>query len=332
MNLTRQPARRRLACALAAATLGLIALPGARAEAPYPSRPVTLVVPFSAGGATDTVGRILAKAMGERLGQSVVVDNKPGAGTELGAAAVARAQPDGHTLLISSNSTFVVNPALKPRLQYSPEASFDAVGFVGAAPLVILAQPGFAASSVKDLVAMARSKPGKLSYASFGAGTTSHLAGEMFKVMAGADIVHVPYKGSAPAMADLLGGQVELSIDTVVAALPMLKSGKVKVLATTSPRRTTLLPQVPTVAEAGYPGYEMTPWLAIVGPRGLSPAVQQKLSSTLAAVVADPAIKAQLEQAGIDVKFEPPAAYAQHLARELPLVRAYVRKAQITLD
>ncbi|NDY92511.1 tripartite tricarboxylate transporter substrate binding protein [Ideonella livida] len=324
-----------LAPLAALATLGA-GLPAAAATTPtadaYPSRPITLVVPFTAGGATDTVGRIVAKALGDRLGQTVVVDNRPGAGTEVGAAAVARAPADGYTLLISSNSTFTVNPALKPRLQYSAEKSFEAVGMVGSSPLAVMALPSFPANSMGELLGQAKAKPGSLTYASFGTGTTAHLAGEMLKVMAGVDMIHVPYKGSAPAMADLLGGQVNLSVDTLVAALPMLRAGKVKVLATTGARRAQYLPQVPTVAESGMPQFEMVSWLAIVAPKGLPAPVSRTLSITLAAALSDSAVQTALKDAGLEVGFQPAAAYDARLARELPLLRAYVAKARITME
>jgi len=304
----------------------------ARASEAFPAKPVTLVVPFAPGGATDSIARILAKGMGERLKRPVVIDNKPGAGTELGAAAVARSPADGYTLLISSNSTFTVNPALKAKLQYSPDKSFEAIGMLGSSPLALLAQPGFPASGVRELVALSKARPGSVTYASFGAGTTSHLAGEMLKSAAGIDLVHVPYKGSAPAMADLLGGQVQLSVDTVIATLPMLRSGKVKVLATTGPKRSALLPDVPTVAEAGYPQYEMISWIVIVAPRGLPEPVRTRLASTLAETLADPAIRKQLEEAGLEVNHEAPAAFDARLARELPLLRAFVARTRITLE
>jgi tripartite-type tricarboxylate transporter receptor subunit TctC len=245
---------------------------------------------------------------------------------------VARSPADGYTLLISSNSTFTVNPALKAQLQYSPDKSFEAIGMVGSSPLALLAKPAFAASSIKELVAQAKAKPAQLSYASFGAGTTSHLAGEMFKYMAGVELLHVPYRGSAPAMADLLGGQVNLSVDTLVAALPMQRAGKIKVLATTGARRAQQMPQVPTVAESGWPQYEMVSWIAIVAPRGLPAPTRSRLSTALATVVAEPSVKSSLEQAGMEVGFQPASAYDARLAKELPLLRAFVSKAHITLD
>jgi len=314
--------------AFVAAWLATASLIAAAAPA-YPDKPVTLVVPYPPGGATDTLGRILARGLGERLGQSVVIDNRAGAGTVIGATAVARAAADGYTLLISSNTTFTVNPALRERLSYDPQQSFEAIGVVGTAPLVILANKALPVQNVKELVALARSKPGQISYGSFGNGTTSHLAGEMLKLITGIDLLHVPYKGSAPAMTDLIGGQVQLTIDTNVAALPMLQAGKVNALAVTTSKRSPSMPDVPTVAEAGYPDYEMVPWIAIVAPRGLPVPVREALTKALADTVADAGIRAELKKTGLDVAYEPASAYGRRVAKELPLLRAYVHKANI---
>jgi tripartite-type tricarboxylate transporter receptor subunit TctC len=313
----------------AAAALGA---PLGATAAGFPSKPVTLVVPYPAGGSLDTVARILAKALGAKLGQAVVVDNKAGAGTTIGVGAAAQAAPDGHTLLISSNTSFTINPALKSKLSYDPIKSFDAIGLIGGSPLVMLAHPSVPARSVKEVVALAKSKPGKLTYASFGAGTTAHFAGEMFKVMAGADIVHVPYKGSAPAMQDLIGGQVDLSFDINVAAKPHIEAGKVRAIAVTSRQRTPSLVGVPTFAESGLPDYEMVPWLAMLAPRGLPGDVRQVLVKALADALADPATKAELTKVGVDVEYGAPTAYEPRVAKELPLIRAYVHKAGIVVD
>ncbi|KQU75597.1 MULTISPECIES: tripartite tricarboxylate transporter substrate binding protein [unclassified Rhizobacter] len=311
----------------------LAALGGSPAlAAGFPEKPLTLVVPFPPGGATDTMARIISKGMAQRLAQTVIVDNKAGAGTTIGAGAVAQAPADGYTLLISSNTTFTVNPALKAKLPYDAQKSFESIGLIGTSPLVLLANPSLPAHGVKELVALAKAQPGKLAYASFGNGTTAHLAGEMFKLVAGVDILHVPYKGSSPAMTDLIGGQVQLSFDTNVAALPMLRAGHVKALAVTSARRSPSLPQVPTIAEAGYPGFEMLPWITIVAPRGLPPAVQKTLGKALADTLADAAIRADLEKAGVDVSYEPGSFYDARVAKELPLLRAYVHKANIPLE
>ena len=317
----------RLGLPLAAAFTG-----AAAAAAGFPEKPITLVVPYPPGGATDTVARVVAKGMGQRLAQTVIVDNKAGAGTVIGAGAVAQAAPDGYTLLISSNTTFTVNPALRSKLPYDAQKSFESIGLIGTSPLVLLANPSLPAGSVKELVALAKARPGKLTYGSFGNGTTSHLAGEMFKLVTGADILHVPYKGSAPAMTDLIGGQVQLTFDTSVAALPMLQSGKVKAIAVTSAKGSPSLPKVPTVAEAGYPDFEMVPWITIVAPRGLPPAVQKTLGKALADTLADTATRSDLEKAGVDVAYEPGSFYDARVAKELPLLRAYVHKANIPFE
>ena len=312
------------------ATAALACAQGALAA--FPDKPVTLVVPYPPGGATDTVARIMAKGMAPHLKQPVIVENKAGAGTVIGAGAVAQSAADGYTLLISSNTTFTINPGLKSRLPYDPLKSFEAIGILGTSPLVLLAHPSVQANTVAELVALARSQPGKMSYGSFGNGTTSHFAGEMFKVQTGTQITHVPYKGSAPAMQDLIGGQVQLTFDTNVAAIPMLQAGRVKAIAVTSLKPSPSLPKVPSIAESGYPGFEMVPWITIVAPRGLPPAVQAALNKAFVSALADPATQGDLTKAGVDVAYEPPTAYDTRVTRELPLIRAYVHKAGLTPD
>jgi len=314
------------------ATMLTALLASASAMAAYPDKPLTLVVPYPPGGATDTVGRILAKGLTRELHQNVIIDNKAGAGTAIGAGAVAQAAPDGYTLLISSNTTFTINPALKLKLPYDAQKSFEGIGVIGTSPLVLLANNALPASTVKDVVALAQKKPGTLAYGSFGNGTSSHFAGEMFKVMTGSDILHVPYKGSSPAMTDLIGGQVQLTFDTNVAALPMLQAGKVKAIAVTSAKRSPSMPSVPTVAESGYPGYEMVPWIVVVAPRGLPDAARKTLDKALADVLADAAIRAELQKVGVDVAHEPGSAYDTRVAKELPLMRAYVHKAKLPVE
>jgi len=318
---------------ISAFTMGALStVTGAMAQAAYPSKPISLVVPYPPGGATDIIGRIMAQAMSKSLGQPVVVENKAGAGTVIGAAEVAQAQADGYTLLISSNTTFTVNPAIKAKLPYDPAKHFESVAGIGSSPLVLLANPNVPVKTVKELVAAANQPNAKFAFGSFGSGTTSHLAGEMFKYMAGVDILHVPYKGSAPAMTDLIGGQIQFTFDTNVAALPMLRAGKVKAIAVTSAQRSSTLPNVPTIAESGYPGYEMVPWIVIVAPRGLPKAVSQKLTSSIQDILKDPNSKRDLERAGLEVAFEEPQSYDKRVATELPLLRAYVHRAKITAD
>ncbi len=302
------------------------------AQAAYPDKPITLVVPYPPGGATDIIARKLAGPLGQRLGQTVIVENKAGAGTAIGATAVARSTPDGYTLLISSNTTFTVNPALKKTLPYDPQQDFESIGLIGSSPLVLIAHPGVAANNVKELLELAKRTPQGLSFGSFGVGTSAHLAGEMFKVMTGANLVHVAYRGSAPAMTDLIGGQIPLSFDTTVAAQPQIAAGKVKAIAVTTRLRSAQMPQVPTVAEAGFPDYEMVPWITVVARRGLPADVRTKLTQALKDSVNDAAVKADLQKTGVDVLHQPGAEYDTRVAKELPLLRAYVHRANIPVE
>jgi len=302
------------------------------AHAAWPEKPLTLVVPYPPGGATDTIARLLAGPLGKRLGQSVIVENKAGAGTAIGAQAVARANADGYTLLISSNTTFTVNPALKSKLPYDPQKDFESIGLIGTSPLVLLAHPKGPATTVQEVIALSKKSPNGLNFGSFGVGTTAHLAGEMFKVMTGANLVHVAYRGSAPAMTDLIGGQIPLSFDTSVAARPQMAAGKVKAIAVTTAKRSPQMPQVPTVAELGFSGYEMVPWITIVTRRGMSNEARAKLEKALKETVLDPATRGELERKGLDVAYQPGKVYDTRVAQELPLLRAYVHRANIPVQ
>ena len=317
---------------LSVGTFFVVALMGASSHAAFPEKPITLVVPYPAGGATDTIARKLQEPLSKILGQVVLIDNKPGAGTAIGAALVAKSPADGYTLLISSNTTFTVNPALKDNLQYDPYKSFEGIGVVGTSPLVLLANPKLAANTVQELVALAKKEPGKLSIGSFGNGTTSHLAAEMFKIMAGVDIIHVPYKGSAPAMTDLIGGQIPLTFDTNVAAMPVIASGKVKALGIASKTPSPQMPTIPAIAQSGYPDFEMVPWVVIVAPRGLTAEVQRKLSAALQTAINDPVVRDELIKVGLDVEFEPGSSYDTRVAKELPLLKTYVKQANIPAE
>lgn len=302
------------------------------AQAAFPEKAITLIVPYPPGGATDILARKLAGPLGQRLGQTVIVENKAGAGTAIGATAVAKSAPDGYTLLISSNTTFTVNAALKKNLPYDPQKDFESIGLIGSSPLVLLAHPKVPANNVKELLALAKGEPKGLNFGSFGVGTSAHLAGEMFKVMTGANMVHVAYRGSAPAMTDLIGGQIPLSFDTSVAAMPQMATGKVKAIAVTTRQRSPQMPQVPTVAEAGFPDYEMVPWIGFVGRRGMPAEVSGKLSKALKDSLNDPVVKAELQKVGLDVLFQPGSVYDNKVAQELPLLRAYVHRANIPVE
>jgi len=298
----------------------------------FPSKPIQLVIPFPPGGATDVIGRLVGKKLGDKLGQTVVIDNRPGAGTIVGAGYVAKAAPDGYTLLASSGTTFTVNPAIHAKLPYDPVKSFEPIGFTGRTGLIVLANKDQPVSNLKQLVAAAKAQPGKLTYGSFGTGTTAQFAGEMLFNLAGVKLLHVPYKGSAPAMTDLIGGQIPFTVDTVAAAIPQVKAGKVKAIAVTTAKRSTLLPDVPTAAEAGVPGIDADTWLALVAPRGLPADVKHKLEKALAEVMADPDTRKQLTQAGFEPIDGNGAAVAAQINKELPLMRATAQRASITAD
>ena len=314
---------------LTAATLGTAP---SFAQDVYPSRPITLVIPFPPGGSSDVVGRLVGKRLSELLGQSVVIDNRPGAGTVVGAGYVAKAAADGYTLLLSSGSTFTVNPAIRQNLPYDPIKSYEPIGIVARIPLILLANKNVPVNNVKEFVDAVKASPGKYAYASFGAGTTSQFTGEIMLQAVDAKILHVPYKGSAPAMTDLMGGQVPFSVDTVTAAIPQIKSGKIKAIAVTTAKRSSQLPDVPTFAEAGYKDIDADTWIMVVAPKGIPAPVHAKLEKALAAVVADPEVRKSLLAQGAEPTYANAAASAAQIERELPLMRAIARRANIQAE
>jgi tripartite-type tricarboxylate transporter receptor subunit TctC len=304
----------------------------AAAEAGFPARPITLVIPFPPGGATDVNGRIIGQRLAKELGQPVVIENRAGAGTIIGASYVSKAAPDGYTLLVSSGTTFTVNPAIRANLPYDPVKSFEPIGIAGRIALILLANSEVPVQTVKQFVDYVKASPGKYSYASFGTGTTAHFAGETILHAAGLKMTHVPYKGSAPAMTDLMGGQVAFSVDTVGAAIPQLKSGKIKAIAVTTARRSSLLPDVPTLAESGYPDIDMDSWLTLAAPRGLPADAKARLEKALAATMADPDTRAKLSAQGLEPAYGNAAAASALISKELPLMRAVAARANITAD
>jgi tripartite-type tricarboxylate transporter receptor subunit TctC len=298
----------------------------------YPTKPITLVVPFPPGGATDTIGRQIGKTLGDRLGQTVIIENKPGAGTMVGAGAVARSAPDGYTLLISSGTTFTVNPAIYPKVPYDTVKSFEPIGLIGRSPMVILANADVPINNFKELVAAAKAAPDKYAYGSYGNGTTAHFAGEMIQQAAGIKLRHLPYKGSAPAMNDLMGGHIPFTVDTLTAALPQLKSGKVKAIAVTTAQRSPMAPDIPSVAESGYPGVNADTWIAIVSPRGLPPAVRTRLVKALADSVASEETRSKLSAIGTEPAYGTPDELAKLIATEMPVMKEIAQRASIKLD
>ncbi|MBO9644270.1 MAG: tripartite tricarboxylate transporter substrate binding protein [Pseudacidovorax sp.] len=323
--------RRAAVCGLLALAATAGALP-AMAQPDYPSRPITLVIPFPPGGSADVIGRLMGQRISTALGQPVVVDNRPGAGTAIAAGYVAKAPADGYTLLLGSPSTFTANPAIRSNLPYDPVKSYDPIAIVARIPLVLLANKDVPINTVKEFVAAAKASPEKYSYASFGAGTTSHFAGEIILGAVGAKMLHVPYKGSAPAMTDLIGGQVPFSVDTVTAAIPQLKGGKVKAIAVTTAKRSSQLPNVPTFAEAGYPDINVDTWIMLVAPKGTPAPVRERLEKAIEQIVASPDAKAALAAQGAEPAFAGQAASAKQIENELPLMRAVALRANIKAD
>ena len=292
------------ACALAAAIPATI--PTAWAQA-WPARPVNLIVPFPAGGTTDVLARALGQELSKSLGQPVVVENRPGAGTVVAGALVAKAPPDGYTLLLGASTTLTLNPAIRNPLPYDPLRSFTPLGLVADMGLVLVAHNETPARTLPELVALAKADPDKLSYGSFGTGSSVHFGGEMLKTATGMRMVHVPFNGSSPSLTALMGGQVQVAVDTVVATTPLIKAGKIRPIAALGPQRLALLPQVPTVAESGYPGFAMDTWFAFLAPAGLPAPVQKKLEKALADAMAEPAMKKKLVDIGLSPAWGPAA-------------------------
>jgi tripartite-type tricarboxylate transporter receptor subunit TctC len=287
---------------------------GARAQSAYPNRPVQLIVPFPAGGVTDLLARIVAVRLGAELGQTLVVENKPGASGVLGSGIAAKAAPDGYTLLMGNISTLAVNAATFAQLPYDPSASFTPVGMVAIQPLMIAVHPDVPARNLGELIALAKAKPGTLNYGT--AGSSIQLAVELFDSMLGIRMIHVPYKGSAPAITDLIGGQVQVLFDPISTLYPQAASGKVRALAVTTRERSPAAPQVPTVIESGVAGYDVSSWQGIVAPQGTPPEVIERLNTALAKVLALPEIKEQFAKNGATPSASTPPAFAEFIKTE----------------
>ncbi|QYJ21836.1 tripartite tricarboxylate transporter substrate binding protein [Achromobacter sp. ES-001] len=296
----------------------------------YPSKPITLVVPFPPGGSTDVIGRLFAAKLGARLGQTVVIENKPGANTSIGAVAVARAAPDGYTLMITGAPTFTLNSLLYSNLNYDPVKSYEYVAVAGSTPFVILTNPQTGIGTVADITS--KSAAQALSFGSFGNGSTPHIAGESLAQRTGAKLLHVPYRGSAPAMTDLIGNQIPLSIDTLVASLPQIKAGKARAVALTGSARSKLVPEVPTVAESGVSGYDFETWFGVVMPKGTPAPIVNRMSKEIQAVMAEPDTRAKLQELGFDATYQDPAAFRAKVDSELARNVAVIKAAGIKPD
>ena len=315
-----------VALGLAAALFGTPA-----AAQTYPAKPVRIVVPFAAGGPADVYARFMAQRLQDALGQPFVVDNRPGAGSVIGTDAVAKAAPDGYTLLLMSNA-HTVNESLIPNKPFQLMRDFVAIAPINYSDLVLVANPAVPAASLKELIAQAKARPGKINYASSGPGTPYHMAGELFKSMAGVYLVHIPYRGSSGARTDVIGGQVDVMFDAVTTMAEQVKSGRVKALATTGKTRSDVLPDVPTLNEAGVPGYEATIWLGLMAPRGTPKAVVDKLNDAVTKIVGQPEVKQAWAKQGAVPLLMSPDVFDKYARDDITKWARVIKTANIKVD
>lgn len=321
--------RRVIACAMAWSAAGMASASAARAAA-WPDKPVKMIIPFAAGGATDLLGRSLAVELGKFWGQPVVVDNRPGAGGTLGADVVAKSAPDGYSLLLASGSMFTVNPFLYPRLSYTVD-SFDMLAKVASGPMVVTVNAAVAARDLQELIALGKAKPGSLYFASAGNGSQVHMAGEAFADAAGIQINHVPYKGEGPAYADLLAGTVQMAVGNINAISPLLKSGRLRALATTGTERSALLPDVPTAAEAGLPGFSFVGWFGLMSPAGTPQPLVARINEDVRRALEQDGMKRYLADQGMLASYAGPDGMRRDISTESQRWKALVARRGIKL-
>ncbi len=333
------PGRRRLtrrslglvaAAALTATSPALLAQSGSGA-APFPQRPITLVVPFAPGGATDVIARDLAQQLAAALKQTVLVDNRPGAGTTIGTAHVAKSPADGHTLLFAP-TPFAISQVMYPKLPYDPAKDFVPVTLLATSPFVLVAHPSLPAGSIAELIALAKAKPGSLSFGSAGNGTVPHLAGELFKMRTGTELVHVPYKGGGPAIIDLVSGQIQLLFSPPVEIAQQISAGRVKVLATTAQQRLASYPDAPTLLESGVRDYDVRSWFGVLAPAGTPAAALDILAKGFATAVESPDIRRRFDEQGIQIQVEPGAAFGRFIDANVTLWRDIAKASGAKID
>ena len=330
LTFTPSPRRRFLHLGLAFAALSLFA---SAAAAAYPDKPIRMIVPYPPGGATDVIGRVMAQRLSTALGQQVIVDNRSGASGNIGAEAVVKAAPDGYTLLMGAVTSHSINQSLeKASIRYNFEKDLVPIAIVGSVPLVFVVHPSVPARTLKELIALAKAKPGEMNFASSGAGAPQRLAGEMFKRSAGVDMVHIPYKGSGPAMTDLIGGQVLTMVETVPASLPHIKAGKLRALAVTTPQRISMLPEVPTAAEAGLPGFEVSSMFGILAPAGTPKEIVARLNTEITKLLAMPEVKEQLLSQGAYSVITTPEQASARIHREVQMWAKVIKEADVKPD
>jgi tripartite-type tricarboxylate transporter receptor subunit TctC len=313
------------------AALALAALPALAAAQSYPSKPIRLVVPFPPAGATDILSRELARMLSERLKQQVIVDNRPGAGGTLGSDLVARSAPDGYTIQMATSSTHSIGPSLNPKIPYNAQADFTPVAHVANATNVLVVSPSVKANTVAELVAEIKARPGQFNFGSSGNGTIVHLTGELFKSMTGTYIVHIPYRGTALVIPDMVSGQIQLLFDNVASALPHIRDGRVKALGVTSLTRSPLLPNLPTVADT-VPGFESNTWFGVFGPRNMPPEATQRLNTEISAVLKTPEFQERLRTLGYDAAGGSPADFAKVVANDTAKWARLIKERRIVGD
>jgi tripartite-type tricarboxylate transporter receptor subunit TctC len=315
-------------------TIALAALAAAvnAAAQTYPSRPVTLMVGFAPGGGTDTVARVMQKKLAEFLGQPVVVENRAGAGGTIAAGIAAKAEPDGYTVLLATIAALAINPHLNSKLPYKPLTDFAPISMATESGNVLVVHPSLPAKTLAEYVRLANSRPGGIAYGTSGVGSAGNLAGELFRLTAKANLVHVPYKGGGPAMSDLLGGQILSSFASATTATPQVQTGRLRALGVTSPKRSIALPDVPTIAEQGFPGYEATNWYAFVGPARMSKDVVARLNREIVKTLKDPETHAAILKQGEEPTPSTPEELAQHMAREYATWGRVIKEAGIPLE
>lgn len=309
-----------------------IAAAGIAAAQDFPTRPIRFIVPYAPGGNVDISARTVGPVLGEILGQTIVVDNRPGAGGNIGAVIVAKATPDGYTLLVGSSGPLSVNPVVLKDMPYDSVKDFAPVSRVQSVPLVLLTSPKFGVGSVKELITRAKAEPGKITMASAGTGTTNHFAIELFSTMAGIKVLHVPYKGSGPALAELLGGQVNTMVDQLTSSIGYIRDGRLKVIAVTAAKRVDALPDVPTLAESGIPGYEASTFLGLLAPAGTPRAVIMKLNGAIAKAVATKSVNERFRSLGADPGASSPEAFAKIIRDELAKWRRVAKEANLKFN
>ncbi|WP_080362977.1 tripartite tricarboxylate transporter substrate binding protein, partial [Bordetella pertussis] len=312
--------------------LGAALAAPAAVAAPFPDRPVRLVVPYPPGGGADIFARTLSEPLAAQLGQPVIVENRPGANGIIGTDAVARAAPDGYTILLGNSGPNAINQAIYPDLPYDAVDSFEEVSLIGYTTHVLVVHPGVQARSVTELIALARRSPGQLNFASTGQGGTPHLAGELFKLMTGTDMVHVPYKGASPSNADVIAGQVQLTFNTLPPLMTSIRAGKVRALAVTGKQRSQLLPEVPTIDEAGVAGYDVQTWYGIHAPAGTPAAVVDRLNQALVAVLSNAQVRAALVGQGYEVATSTPGEFSRMVRDDVAKWRKVVKEAKVKVD